>query len=184
MHRIDAPGATVGNLFTEGNPSLSIPATEVSADWLNDTQEEIVNVIEGQGITLIKGVQTQLNEALFNMIGAGGQSFKLDPLANNTADQVITDLNFDKVVTKAAMIFYEVHRQTATQDVQEMGTLFVSHDTKDDVWRVEKGIFGLDNSGTSFNITAAGQIRATTTDLTGASYAAQFRATGVIRMAL
>lgn len=184
MHKIDAPGATVANLFTEGNPSLSIPATEVSDDWLNDVQEELVNVIEGQGIALIKGTQTQLNEALLLMIGAGGDNFKLDPLANNTADQVITSLSFDKTIYKAAIIPYDIGRRTTTQNVQETGLLFVSYDIADDVWRIEKTIFGLDNAGVTFNITAAGQVRATTDNLTGASYAAEVRASGVSRMAL
>ncbi len=69
MHRIDAPGFAPGNLFTEGNPSLSIPATEVSDDWLNDVQEELTTVIEGVGITLVKGLQTQLQSAINLMIG-------------------------------------------------------------------------------------------------------------------
>ena len=69
MHRIDAPGFAPGNLFTEGNPALSILATEVSDDWLNDVQEELTTVIEGQGITLVKGLQTQLQSAIFSMIG-------------------------------------------------------------------------------------------------------------------
>lgn len=184
MHRIDAPGFAPGNLFTEGNPSLSIPATEVSDDWLNDTQEEIVTVIEGQGITLVKGQQDQLNTALLSMLGGGGTNYKLDPLANNTADQVITGLTFDDTETKTAIIFYDVHRQTTTQDVQETGIYVLARDSKDGAWRLEKLISALDASGVSLNVTGAGQIRATTDDLTGASYAGQIRVSGVIRMAL
>lgn len=184
MHRIDAPGATVGNLFTEGNPSLSIPATEVSDDWLNDVQEELANFIESQGITLVKGTQTQLTDALNTLVGAGGTDFKLDPLANNTADQVITGLTFDSGSIQAALIPYAIHRQTATQDVQESGIYYLTRDLKDGAWRLEKTISSLDNSGTTLNVTAAGQIRATTDDLTGASYAAQIRVSGVTRFAL
>lgn len=36
--------------FTEGDPGLVAP-TIVSADWLNGVQEEILNVIEGAGLT-------------------------------------------------------------------------------------------------------------------------------------
>ena len=184
MHRIDAPGFAPGNLFTEGNPSLSIPATEVSDDWLNDVQEEITNVIEDQGITLVKGTQDQLLSALLSMIGAGGSQYKLDPLANNTTDQVVTGLTFSDVVTKAALIPYDIHRQTATQNVQEFGVYLLSRDPADSIWRLEKLISGLDDSGATLNVTAAGQIRVTTDDLTGASYDGQFRSAGVIRMAL
>lgn len=48
MNRIDSPTATVDNKFTEGNPALSVPATVVSADWLNAIQEEICAVIESE----------------------------------------------------------------------------------------------------------------------------------------
>jgi len=120
MHRIDAPGATGSNLFTEGNPALGIPATEVSDDWLNDVQEEIVTVIEDQGISLVKGQQDQLLTAILGLIGQGGKNIKLDPLQNNTANQTVTDLVFDKSVTKAAFILVDVHRQTDTENEQEM----------------------------------------------------------------
>lgn len=184
MHRIDAPGATVGNLFTEGNPSLSIPATEVSDDWLNDVQEEIANVIEDQGITLVKGTQDQLLTALQTLVGAGGVNYKLDPLANNTAAQSIPSLSFDSADHQAAVIPYSVHRQTATQNVQEMGLLLLSYDIADAAWRLEKTVFGHDNAGCTFTVTAGGQIQVGTSDLTGASYAGQCRVSGVMRMAL
>lgn len=184
MHKIDAPGATVDNLFTEGNPSLSIPATEVSDDWLNDVQEEIVNVIEGQGITLVKGTQTQLQSALLSMIGAGGTQYKLDPLANNTSNQDITGLLFDNSTHKGAIIFYDIDRRTSTQNVVESGILIVSYDVADATWRIEKLISGLDNAGVTFTISSGGQVRANTNDLTGSSYAAEFRATSVVRYAL
>lgn len=184
MHRIDAPGATVGKLFTEGNPALSIPATEVSDDWLNDIQEELANFIESQGIALIKGNQIQLTAALNLLLGAGGVNIKLDPLLNNTADQVVAGLVFDKAFIKAAIIHFDIHRETATQNVQETGILVATHNSKDDVWRISLMQSSFDDAETAFNITAAGQVRATTTDFTGAAYAAQLRITAVQRFAL
>ena len=68
MHRIDGPGHQ-GNLFTEGDPGMSVPATIVTDDWLNDVQEELCNVIENAGITLVKGTQTQLRDALDLLLG-------------------------------------------------------------------------------------------------------------------
>lgn len=68
MHRIDAPGATQENLFTEGNPTLGIPATQVSDDWLNDVQENIAEVIEAAGIVLDKGNYAQLTSAILALI--------------------------------------------------------------------------------------------------------------------
>lgn len=184
MHRIDAPGATAQNLFTEGNPAQGIPATEVSDDWLNDVQEELATVIEDAGITLVKGTQDQLKAAILSMIGGSGGNIKLDPLLNVTADQNITGLIFDKTVTKSAFMVLDVYRQTDTQNVQETVIGLATHDTADDAWRFSPILSAFDDSGTTFNITATGQVRASTNDLTGANYAAQIRVNGIIKLAL
>lgn len=182
MHRIDSPGSTIDNLFTEGNPSLSIPATEVSDDWLNDVQEEMANLIENQGVVLVKGDQDQLEIAVNLMIGVGGSSIKLDPLLNNTADQVIAGLIFDKANIKAALINFDINRQTSTQDVQETGILAVTHDTKNDVWRSSLLLSSFDDAESPFNVVAGtGQVRISTNDLTGATYLGQVRITGITR---
>lgn len=182
MHRIDSPGSTIDNLFTEGNPSLSIPATEVSDDWLNDVQEEMANLIENQGVVLVKGDQDQLEIAVNLMIGVGGSSIKLDPLLNNIADQVIAGLIFDKVNIKGAHISFDIDRRTDTKDVQEIGILAVTHDTKNDIWRSSIMMSSLDDAGGVFNIVAGtGQVRISTDDLTGAGYLAELRITGITR---
>jgi hypothetical protein len=64
MHRVDTPGATLDNKFTDGSPSSGVPSTVVDADILNALQEEIVYCIEQMGIVLEKGVNTQLWAAL------------------------------------------------------------------------------------------------------------------------
>ena len=185
MHRIDAPGFAPGNLFTEGNPSLSIPATEVSDDWLNDVQEEIVTVIEDVGIALVKGTQDQLKSAINLMIGLGGSEIKIDPLLNNTADQVIAGLIFDKTKVKAAIINFDIHRRTDSSNVQETGILVVTHNTEDDIWRAELLQSALDDSESTFNVVVAtGQVRVSTLDLAGAAYDGQLRITGVTRFSL
>ena len=77
MHRIDASGH-ISNQFTEGNPAIGQQATQVSAAWLNDVQENIAFAIEQAGIDLAKGDGTQLYDALVAMIagvvGTGGGS--------------------------------------------------------------------------------------------------------------
>jgi hypothetical protein len=70
MDRIKTSSATENNLFTEGNPAQGVPATEVSAKWLNDVQEEIANVIEAEGIVLDETKQDQLKTAIQSMIAA------------------------------------------------------------------------------------------------------------------
>jgi len=69
MHRIDTPSATENNRFTEGSPTGGVPATVVSASWLNDLQETICRAIELSGITLEKGNSDQLYQALQSISG-------------------------------------------------------------------------------------------------------------------
>ncbi len=64
MHRIDGPGATVDNRFTEGNPATAVPATTVTDDWLNDMQEELITLLTAASITPVKGTQNQILAAL------------------------------------------------------------------------------------------------------------------------
>lgn len=73
MHRIDGPGAAPGNLFTEGDPTLGVPATTVTGAWLNAVQEEIANTIEAAGIQLSKPDNTQLHAAILALIAANQQ---------------------------------------------------------------------------------------------------------------
>jgi len=64
MHRIDGPGATAGEQFTEGDPQQGIAPTVVTDDWLNDVQENLARAIEASGIALAKGDPTQLARAI------------------------------------------------------------------------------------------------------------------------
>jgi hypothetical protein len=77
MHKIDGAGHA-SNAFTEGNPGAGIPATTVTGDWLNAVQAEIVNVIEGAGITLSKPTNTQLRTAIAKMVDSANRAVILD----------------------------------------------------------------------------------------------------------
>lgn len=68
MHRIDSAGATVGSMWTEGNPSTGVPATEISADWMNAVQEEIVSVLSAASISPVKVNNGQLLAAIIALI--------------------------------------------------------------------------------------------------------------------
>ncbi|MGD8501267.1 MAG: hypothetical protein PVJ86_11500 [Phycisphaerales bacterium] len=76
MHRIDSPNREQDKFgagkdgFTEGVPGVT-PATEVTDDWLDGVQEELCNLIEGNGGTLSKGTRTQVRDILRNMVGTG-----------------------------------------------------------------------------------------------------------------
>ena len=92
MFRIDSD-ANVGGLFSSGDPTLGLPGTVVSADWLNAVQEEIAGLIEACGITLSKANSGQLLAAavaaatanhLVRRDGSGRAQFA-DPAASQDA---------------------------------------------------------------------------------------------------
>lgn len=74
MHRIDHPAAAatlpapftpgVPGYFKEGSPAAGDPPTEVSADWLNAVQEELVGAILAAGLALSKLDNVQLAAAI------------------------------------------------------------------------------------------------------------------------
>lgn len=111
MHRIDTSTAQKDkfgagkNGFTSGNPQTGVPATEVSADILDAMQEEICNVIEGAGMQLQKGNNSQLltainkiAEDLFDAICPIGQLIFYDgPTVPNSRFIVYKAQSFDPV---------------------------------------------------------------------------------------
>lgn len=63
MHRIDAADH-VANLFVDRDVGGGIPGTVIDASWLNDVQEELCNLVEDAGLTLVEGTQTQIQAAI------------------------------------------------------------------------------------------------------------------------
>lgn len=64
MHRIDGAGATVDNKFTEGDPVGGVQATVVTAEWLNDIQENLMELLTVAGIAPVKGNSSQVLSAV------------------------------------------------------------------------------------------------------------------------
>lgn len=50
MDRINGSTATANRQFTEGSPTSGVPATIVSAQWLNSVQEELMGLLSAAGI--------------------------------------------------------------------------------------------------------------------------------------
>ncbi|SEU06773.1 hypothetical protein [Stigmatella erecta] len=68
MHRIDSEGSIAGK-YTNGDEINDVEATVADADHMNAIQESICTVIEREGITLVKGDDTQLGDALDQAYG-------------------------------------------------------------------------------------------------------------------
>lgn len=110
MHRIDGVGATIDNLFTEGNPGTGTPATQVTADFMNAVQEEIAHVIEEAELELDKEDNTQLHAAILALIAAGGAASVPDASTTvkgkvelATDAECITGTDAVRAVTPAAL---------------------------------------------------------------------------------
>jgi len=174
MHRVDGAGATVNNLFTEGNPSLGIPATVVTDDIMNDIQEELCNLIEDQGIALVKGTQNQLLAAVKSLIGFGGT--ELQQVINNTQASPldITGLLFSSATLKGAQFDYEIHRQTDSGHVVESGTGFLTFRTPTNTWDFSQQT-QFDDSGVTLSVTSGGQVQYVSDTLAGTTYVGRIR---------
>lgn len=96
MHRIDGPGATVDNKFTEGDPVGGVQATVVTDDWLTAVQEEICSVITDPAVVpaipLNKAANNQLITALKRLFG---QATELVLGAAKVATQAQTNAGTD-----------------------------------------------------------------------------------------
>jgi len=187
MFRIDSTGtavalptpAAVGGVigyFTKGNPTLSIPPTVVSDDWLNMVQEEIVNVITAAGLTPSKTTYTQLRDAI--ALGLTDNVTEL-AIANNASNTALTGMTWDGVTTRSVELSYSTYRKTDTPlEVEAMGKLLLLYKPVANTWDlIEPGENG-DDCGVTFNIlqTATSvQLRYDSTNLAGANYVGQIR---------
>lgn len=86
MHRIDGPGATADNKFTEGDPVGGVQATVVTDDFLNDVQEELMSVLTAAGVAPVKGTQDQVFKSLAKLL----QSQKLTAFTTAGTATVLT----------------------------------------------------------------------------------------------
>jgi hypothetical protein len=184
MHKIDSDGATIDNKFTEGNPTLSIPATVVSAAIANAWQEELVNVIEGVGITLLtSGTDTfdQLDAAIKELFKRGGRAAPVSQaIANNQASAAdVTNFpTFDRTVVAAVEFLYSVFRRTDSSNKKETGRGFITWNSETSAWEVSI-ISVHEGADVEFAIALVSgniyKLRYTSDNMAGASYAGTLR---------
>jgi len=103
MHRIDTDTALPDSTFTEGDPMVPVPATEVSADWLNAVQAELAAVIEGVGIELDKADNTQLSKAIALFLVAHEAADPAHPASHISFDNAVAGLAGDPDRVQAAI---------------------------------------------------------------------------------
>lgn len=103
MHKIDTPTALPGGVFTEGDPVIPVAATEVSADWLNAVQAEIIGVIEGAGIELAKADNSQLLAAIRALLPQAATTSLAGLVELATAAEVAALSDASRAVTPAGL---------------------------------------------------------------------------------
>ena len=179
MKRTTAEG-NVSNRYTEGNPTLGIPATVVGAEEMNNIQEEIVNVVLDAGITLNGADETQLLQALKIILKRGGDQLS-QSLDDNQTNTDVTGAIFDKLKIKGARLLVDMFRRNDTQSANEIAELFISHNTESDAWELEM-ISHLGDTNTTFNITATGQIQYSTSNFGGTGYTGTLKVTNIVTL--
>lgn len=88
-----APAGGTPGFFAAPDPGGGIPATVPGYEWFNDVQEELMAVIEGQGLAASGVDRTQLRQAITKMIQAGQRAVVVDNAtfapAVNTNGQIV-----------------------------------------------------------------------------------------------
>jgi len=99
MQKIAGAGATAQNTFTKGDPATGVPATEVTQEWLNTMQAELVYIVEQAGLTLDSLDNTQVKVAIDMMIAAQGAAVR----QQSTLAQAIAGTNTTTDMSPAAV---------------------------------------------------------------------------------
>ena len=115
MHRIDSSTATPDNKFTEGDPTIPVAATTVTADWLNSVQEELVKVVTEAGLELDKADTSQLWQAIVKIIGVKA------PIATTKAPGIV-QVGSGLAVTAAGLLSVLVATAARAGIMQPDGT--------------------------------------------------------------
>lgn len=186
MHRIDSDGATVDNLFTEGNAALSVPATVVSAAIMNDIQEEVIKPIEAVGLVLAKGTRDQLFNAILEIIKRGGRTSPIVfTVANNQAAAAdVTGMPTIVTTDSIAMEFlFSIRRRTDSSNVVETGRAYVTWNPDTSAWEITTDSFHGD-AGVVFSMLTTGvantyKLQYVSDNLAGSSYAGTLRITDI-----
>lgn len=134
MHRIDGPGATIDNRFTDGDPVGGIPATMVTDEWANDVQEELMSVLAAGGVAPVKGTQDQLLKAIRAILGGvtgSSRNVKMSITAASssatlTADQLYVSTSLSGQSFRLTSFSKSVNLATTGAGGMDVGTAPVS----------------------------------------------------------
>lgn len=111
MHKIDGAGHVANSWVPEDIPT-NRPPTEITADWMNAIQEELVNVVEGAGLTLNKPENTQLLTAINRLIKGGDYKESVRVATDVAINLAAPGANIDGIAMVAGDRFLEKDNAT------------------------------------------------------------------------
>ena len=80
MWRNTGANATAEGEWTNGDPSMGVPRSILEAPWLNMMQRELINLVEGAGLTLDQEDESQVLQAVLALAGGIAGSYLLKAL--------------------------------------------------------------------------------------------------------
>ena len=101
MDRIKGAGH-VNNQFVSEDAQAGRPPTELTAEWFNNVQEEICAVIEKAGITLNENDQTQLYQAIVQIVQSAQSGFTHVALTEDNWPPVEDSDKYSCTISKTA----------------------------------------------------------------------------------
>lgn len=117
----------------------------------------------------IKGIDTALASA------GGGEATGNTTVANNQAVAAnVTGLSFDGSTYRSVCIRYSIARVTSSTEMNCIGSLDISYNTTTGVWDMTNDASN-QNAGITFDVTNAGQVTYTSTNLSGTGYVGTIR---------
>lgn len=117
------------------------------------------------------------SEIVINPVASASAIYVVDSdisftIANNQSSAAnVTSLLFDGVSTRSFILDYSIYRQTATASsaLAQVGQLRGVYNTQSATWFMSDDFSG-QNAGVTFSILSSGQIRYTSTNISGTSY--------------
>lgn len=117
----------------------------------------------------IKGIDTALATA------GGGESTGNTTIANNQSTAAnVTGLSFSGATYRTVSIRYSIARATATVETNCQGELDMTYNTLAGTWSISNDATN-SNAGITFDVTNAGQVTYTSTNISGTGYVGTIR---------
>lgn len=129
-----------------------IPNQGTSPPWGTDLTDAIVAI--ANSLNSVTGPQ-DIPTTTFNLTN------------NQASPSPITGAVFDTSSVRSAIVSYNIYRSNGSVETSEVGTIYLTYSSLTPGWVISQVYAG--TSGIVFSITTAGQLRYTSTDITGST---------------